>query len=161
MQRRMQRGTWKNRLTLGLGVGIASVALIAGCSDDNGDVDGEDTATTTMTATASATETMTETATQTPTETESPTEAPGEAVTLGIAGGELILSGTATDTIVLAAGDTVTFQNDGDAAIALATDDGTIDEEIEAGATFEFTFEEAGTWTVTVDGVEAGTITVS
>jgi len=158
----MHRSAWKNRLTLSLGVGIATVALIAGCSDDADDDDlGLDS-----TPTTAATETMTETApttapTTAATETVTETPAVAEDAAVSIAADGLMLDGAMSDAMALAAGSTVTFTNDGAETITLTTDDGAIDEEIEAGDSFEFTFEDAGTWIVSVDGVEMGTITVS
>lgn len=171
----MNRPAWKNRLTLGLGVGIATIALVAGCGDDeDGDDAGIDTgtditatetmeATETTEATEDATEDATEEATEDATETATATEdgaTEGEDVTLTISAGSVMMDGAATQEVALTAGSTVTFENAGEAAVAIATDDGTIDEEVEAGASTEHTFDEAGTWTLTVDGMDAATITV-
>jgi plastocyanin len=160
----MYRSAWKNRVTLGLGVGIATVALIAGCSDDEEDGDDigiDPTSTTTATETMTETSTPSETATETMTETPSTTSEAGEDVAVDITADGLMLDGVVSDDLMLTAGSTVTFTNDGEETIHLMTDDGAIDEEIEAGATFEYTFDEAGTWTVSVDDEEMGTITVS
>lgn len=158
----MHRFAWKNRVTLGLGVGIASLALVAGCADEDEPEDdlGIDT-TATETMTAEPTETMTETAETTPAATEG-SDDPGEAedVAVTVTASGLMMDGAATSDLSLTSGSTVTFLNDGTDTVALATDDGTIDEELEAGDSFEHTFDEAGTWTITVDGTEVGTVTV-
>ena len=159
----MYRSAW-NRVTLGLGVGIATVALIAGCSDNEGDGDDigvDPTSTTTATETMTETSTPSETATETMTETPSTTPEAGEDVAVDISADGLLLDGVLSDDLALTAGSTVTFTNAGEETIHLMTNDGAIDEEIEAGATFEYTFDEAGTWTVSVDDEEMGTITVS
>lgn len=162
----MHRFAWKNRLTLGLGVGIASLALVAGCADDDepeADLGIDTTATETMTT--EPTETMTETATATETGTETPmaTEGAGEAedVTLNITADGLMMDGAMASDLSLTAGSTVTFMNDGTDTVNVTTDDGAIDEEVESGESFDYTFDEAGTWTLSVDGEEMGTITVS
>ncbi|MCB9491557.1 MAG: hypothetical protein H6674_05765 [Dehalococcoidia bacterium] len=164
---------WKNRVTLSLGIGIATVALIAGCSGDDDEGDGIDTGTgteitqtteptETMTATEGATETMTETATASATGTATETgSGTAEDVTLTISADGVMMDGTMADTVTLAAGSTVTFENDGENAVNVTTDDGAIDEEIAAGDSYDYTFDEAGTWTVSVDGEEMVTITVS
>lgn len=160
----MYRSAWKNRLTLGLGAGIATVALIAGCSDDEGDGDDigiDPTSTTTATETMTETTTPSETATETMTETPDTTTEAGADVAVSITADGLLLGGLISDDLALTAGSTVTFTNDGDETVHLTTDDGAIDAEIEAGATFEYTFDEAGAWTVSVDDAEMGTITVS
>ena len=158
----MHRFAWKNRVTLGVGVGIASLALVAGCADEDEPEDelGIDT-TATETMTTEPTATMTETATTetTATATEG-TDDEAEDVTVNITADGLMMDGTAASDLSLTAGSTVTFQNDGAAAVTVTTDDGAIDEEVEAGESFEYTFEEAGTWTLLVDGEEMSTITV-
>ena len=167
----MQQFAWKHRLTMGLGIGIASIALIAGCSDeedsaDDLDVDTETTVTETTTTTTEPTETTESTGTATGT-----TEATGTAtatgdtgtaedVALSITADGVMLDGTMSEEVTLTAGSTVTFTNDGDAAVNVTTDDGAIDEEVEPGDSFEYTFEEAGTWMLSVDGTEVATITV-
>jgi len=159
----MHRFAWKNRVTLGLGVGIASLVLVAGCADDDEPEDdlGINDPIATETVATDPTETATETTATTPTATEG-SDDPGEAedVAVTVTADGLMMDGTATSDLSLTSGSTVTFLNDGTDPVALATDDGTIDEEIEAGDSFEHTFDEAGTWTLTVDGTEVGIITV-
>ena len=156
----MNRFALKNRLTLSLGIGIASVALIAGCANDGDDDVGIFPATTPV-----ATETMRDS--MTPTEV-----VPGAATTPGdraedvdvdvsITATGLMADGMMSDRMMLTSGSTVTFTNETDATIEVTTDDGAIDEEVDAGESFDFTFDEAGTWIISVDGVAMGTVTVS
>ena len=160
----MHRFAWKNRVTLGLGVGIASLALVAGCADEDQPEDdlGIDDPVATEPVETDATETMTATTdTETPTATEgSDDPAEGEDVTVNITAEGLMMDGTMTSDLSLTTGSTVTFMNDSEEAVNVTTDDGTIDEEVEAGDSFEHTFDEAGTWTLSVGGEEMGTITV-
>src|SRR3546814_17298719 len=74
----MHQFAWKHRLTMGLGIGIASIALIAGCLDeedsaDDLDVDTETTVTETTTTTTEPTETTESTGTATGTTDEAGT----------------------------------------------------------------------------------------
>ncbi len=163
----MNRSSWKNRLTLSLGIGIASVALIAGCSDDEAD---DDDLGINTTSTAVATGTMTDATTVVPgattatpegTTSAGPAEGTPSELEVSITADGLTADGTNAGVLALAAGSTVTFTNDTDATVALTTDDGAIDEEIEAGDSFEFTFEEEGTWNISVDGEEMSVVTVS
>lgn len=155
----MNRFAWKNRVTLGLGVGIASLALVAGCADDDEPEDdlGINDPVATESVGTDPTETMTETTTAGE-GSDDPGEAEDVAVTVTTDG--LMMDGAATSDLSLTSGSTVTFLNDGTDTVNLTTDDGAIDEEIEAGDSFEHTFDEAGTWTLSVDGTEVGTVTV-
>jgi plastocyanin len=154
----MNRFALKNRLTLSLGIGIASVALIAGCADDGDDNNVGIVPDTTPVAT----ETM---------NPMNPTAvAPGAATTPGdmsedvdvrITASGLMADGMMSDRMVLTTGSTVTFTNDTASTVEVTTDDGAIDEEVDAGDSFDFTFSDAGTWIISVDGVEMGTVTVS
>ena len=89
---------------------------------------------------------------------------------MSIADGELAVDSemtlppgtTVTDTNVeIPAGTTLTFRNDSDSAANLSSDDGAIDTEIEPGDTYEYTFEDTGTWTLMLDDEEAMTVTVN
>lgn len=171
----MHRTAWKKRLTMGLGVGLASVALIAGCGEEDDPINGDGTdlstdSTATETATLPTADGTMGTATGTATDgtatdgtaTATVPDAAGDVpVTLAITTDGLERDDLPADTTAIAAGSAVTFQNDTDSAVNLATDDGTIDEEVEAGGSFEHTFDETGTWTILIDDEEAGMLTVS
>lgn len=144
-----------NRFGMALGAGVVGIALIAGCSGDSTD-DGLDdlTSTPTSTMTSEPTSSATSSPTTDPTATATATATP-ETIEDSIKDG-LIMDQE------IAAGTTVSWTNDDDEARTLTSDDGTVDSgEIAPGDSFEFTFEDAGSWKMMVDGVEAATITVS
>jgi plastocyanin len=133
-----------NRFGMALGAGVVGIALIAGCSGDS--TDGDLTSTPTSTATSEPTSSPT----ISPTETATP-----ETVEDSIKDG-LIMDQE------IAAGTTVSWTNDDDAARTITSVDGAVDSgEIAPGDSFEFTFTDAGSWKMMVDGVESATITVS
>jgi nitrite reductase (NO-forming) len=137
-----------NRFGMALGAGVVGIALIAGCSGDSADDD------LTSTPTATATSEPTSSATSSPTTDPTATATP-ETVEDSIKDG-LIMDQE------IAAGTTMSWTNDDDAARTITSDDGTVDSgEIAPGDSFEFTFEDAGSWKLMVDGVESATITVS
>lgn len=139
-----------NRFGMALGAGVVGIALIAGCTgdstDDGLDLTGTPTSTSepTASATSSPTTEPTETATATPETVE-----------------DSIVDGLIMDQEI-AAGTTVSWTNDDGEARTLTSEDGTVDSgEIAPGESFEFTFEDAGSWIMMVDGVQVATITVS
>lgn len=160
----MHRFHWKNRLTMTLGVAIASMALLAACAEDNADDNGvldpvETTPVVTVTpADGTPATTPTET-TATVTPTEVATEP--EDVTLSVTATGMMQDGVATDSLTLVAGSTVTFENETAAAVTLTSDDGSIEEEIDADSSYDHTFDDAGIYRMSVDGQEVVTITIT
>lgn len=136
-----------NRFGMALGAGVLGIALIAGCSDSSAD---DLTSTPTSTVTSEPTSSATSSPTTGPTATATP-----ETVEDSIKDG-LIMDQK------IAAGTTVSWTNEDDQPRTITSDDGTVDSgEIAPGDSFEFTFEDAGSWKLMVDGMEAATITVS
>jgi plastocyanin len=117
---------------------VAGLALLGGCGDDD---DGDD---------AAETSTPVDTTTGGSDETGAPTTGSS---TTGSSGtgepGAVLIAGYAFDPtpVTVEAGDTVTWTNDDDFAHTSTSDDDLWDsDEITNGSTFEFTFEEPGTY---------------
>jgi plastocyanin len=109
-------------------IAVAGLALLGGCGDDDDEANTDDTTETTA---ASGDDTTT-------------TAGGGSAE----AGGVHIVDYAFDPTpVTVAVGETVTWTNDDDFAHTSTSDDDAWDsEDIASGATFEFTFEEAGTY---------------
>lgn len=142
-----------NRFGMALGAGVIGIALIVGCGDSTDDpLDPTESATSTLAPTESATLAPTESATTEPTET---------ATNEPVAVEDSIVDGVIFDQEV-AVGTTIVWTNEDDEARTITSDDGVIDSgEIAPGETFEYMFDEAGSWVMMVDGTESATITVS
>src|SRR5690606_22903085 len=93
------------------------------------------------------------TAVTTPTTTEGSDSGTGDAVVP--VGSERIED----DVREVSVGQTITLQNDDDeGAVSVTSEDGAIDIEVQAGESYEHTFEEAGTYTLTVGEADGATL---
>jgi plastocyanin len=110
-------------------VAIAGLALLGGCGDDDEDDASDDTTETTAGETGDETTTT------------------GDGGSAGAGGVTIVEYAFDPTPVTVAVGETVTWTNDDDFAHTSTSDDDVWDsDEIDNGASFEFTFEEAGTY---------------
>ncbi len=135
---------------------VAAISLVlAACGDDDDASSG-----------AAVTEPAAVDATTPPAATDAAgTEAPAGTDAPAAGGAEIVISGFAfSEDLTVAVGTTITVRNDDSAGHTWTSDDGAFDSGlIEAGATFEFTFTEAGTFPFHCDVHPSmtGTVTVT
>ncbi len=130
-----------NRIGLALGAGFLAIALVAGCTDDNGDGDlGINGDTGTNGGASSPLDTD-----NGDSGTATPAAADGETVEATIEDGTF-------DDQDIEVGDTVVWTNEDSEPRVIASDDGSITSgEIPPGGTFEHTFDQRGLWMFSVD----------